>query len=83
MPPTHFVMPVSFVCHQDTLIYYDDSWIYGEKNPNQIGTFIAKERSARVGRNPKTGQAREIDASMTIRFIPGKAFKDLVNQAID
>ena len=48
-----------------------------------FGTFIVKERSARVGRNPKTGQAIEIDASMTIRFIPGKAFKDLVNQAID
>jgi nucleoid DNA-binding protein len=48
-----------------------------------FGTFIAKERSARVGRNPKTGQAIEIDASMTIRFIPGKAFKDLVNQDIN
>jgi nucleoid DNA-binding protein len=47
-----------------------------------FGTFIAKERTARVGRNPKTGQAIEIDASMTIRFIPGKAFKDQVNQAI-
>jgi DNA-binding protein HU-beta len=47
-----------------------------------FGTFASKERSARVGRNPKTGQAIEISASKTIRFIPGKAFKDQVNQSI-
>jgi|APCry1669190591_1035303.scaffolds.fasta_scaffold125271_1 DNA-binding protein HU-beta len=47
-----------------------------------FGTFIAKERSARVGRNPKTGQAIEIAASKTIRFIPSKVFKDQINASI-
>jgi DNA-binding protein HU-beta len=48
-----------------------------------FGTFGVKTRSARVGRNPKTGAPIEISSSIAIRFIPGKAFKDLVNQAID
>jgi DNA-binding protein HU-beta len=48
-----------------------------------FGTFAVKTRSARVGRNPKTGDPIEISASIAIRFIPGKAFKDQVNLAID
>ena len=48
-----------------------------------FGTFAVKTRSARKGRNPKTGDAIEIGPSVVERFIPGKAFKDQVNQAID
>ena len=48
-----------------------------------FGTFAVKARSARVGRNPKTGDPIEIGSSIAIRFIPGKAFKDQVNQPID
>lgn len=48
-----------------------------------FGTFAVKTRAARVGRNPKTGDPIEIGASIAIRFIPGKAFKDQVNLAID
>jgi DNA-binding protein HU-beta len=48
-----------------------------------FGTFAVKTRSARVGRNPKTGDPIQIGASIAIRFIPGKAFKDQVNLAID
>jgi DNA-binding protein HU-beta len=48
-----------------------------------FGTFAVKTRSARVGRNPKTGNPIEIAESVAIRFIPGKAFKDQVNQLID
>jgi len=48
-----------------------------------FGTFAVKTRSARVGRNPKTGDPIEIRASIAIRFITGKAFKDQVNLAID
>jgi nucleoid DNA-binding protein len=47
-----------------------------------FGSFTAKERSARVGRNPKTGETIQIPASKTIRFTPGKAFKDYINQSI-
>jgi len=48
-----------------------------------FGTFAVKKRSARVGRNPKTGDPIEIGESIAIRFIPGKAFKDQVNHLID
>jgi len=35
---------------------------------------------ARVGRNPKTGEAIKIAASKTAKFSAGKAFKDSVNK---
>ncbi len=56
------------------------------KDPVQLsgfGTFAVKERAARVGRNPKTGETIEISAMMTVRFSPGKGFKEIINQGID
>jgi DNA-binding protein HU-beta len=44
-----------------------------------FGTFSVKERAARNGRNPKTGEAISIAASRTPGFKPGKALKDAVN----
>ncbi len=44
-----------------------------------FGSFTVSERKARVGRNPRTGEAINIDASKTIKFKPGTAFKDLYN----
>lgn len=41
-----------------------------------FGTFAVKERAARTGRNPKTGEAIEIAASRQASFKPGKALKD-------
>lgn len=43
-----------------------------------FGTFSVKERSARTGRNPKTGEAIEIKAARQPGFKPGKALKDAV-----
>ena len=43
-----------------------------------FGTFAMLERSARQGRNPRTGQAIQIPAKKVPRFIPGKEFKDAV-----
>ena len=43
-----------------------------------FGAFEVKERPARMGRNPKTGEAMEIAASRTPQFKPGKALKDAV-----
>ena len=45
-----------------------------------FGTFSQGKRSARVGRNPKTGEAIKIAASKTAKFSAGKAFKDAVNK---
>lgn len=44
-----------------------------------FGTFTVKNRAARTGRNPKTGDAIEIKASRAPGFKPGKALKDAVN----
>lgn len=44
-----------------------------------FGTFEAKKRNARTGRNPKTKEAIEIPESVAPVFKAGKAFKDAVN----
>ena len=44
-----------------------------------FGTFEAKERPARSARNPRTGEAIEIEASKTAAFKGGKALKDSLN----
>lgn len=44
-----------------------------------FGTFEVKERAARVGRNPKTGEEINIAASRVPSFKAGKALKDAVN----
>jgi DNA-binding protein HU-beta len=41
-----------------------------------FGNFEVRERSARKGRNPQTGQEIEISASKVPAFKPGKALKD-------
>jgi DNA-binding protein HU-beta len=45
-----------------------------------FGTFEARTRSAKVGKNPRTGESIEIPASKIPAFKAGKAFKDTVNQ---
>jgi len=44
-----------------------------------FGTFSVRERAARTGRNPQTGEAIEIRASKNPSFKAGKALKDAVN----
>ncbi len=41
-----------------------------------FGTFKISERAARTGINPKTGESIQIKASKSVKFSPGKAFKD-------
>ncbi|MEK4484154.1 HU family DNA-binding protein [Psychrobacillus sp. FSL H8-0484] len=43
-----------------------------------FGTFETRERSARKGRNPQTGQEINIPASKVPAFKSGKALKDAV-----
>ncbi len=44
-----------------------------------FGTFSVKHRAARMGRNPRTGEAIQIKASKNPTFKAGKALKDAVN----
>lgn len=44
-----------------------------------FGNFEVRERAARKGRNPQTGEEIEIAASKAPAFTPGKNLKDSVN----
>lgn len=44
-----------------------------------FGTFERRERAARTGRNPQTGEELQVAASKAPAFKPAKAFKDAVN----
>ncbi len=44
-----------------------------------FGTFAVKDRAARTGRNPRTGEPLDIPASKVPGFKAGKALKDAVN----
>ena len=43
-----------------------------------FGTFETKERAARVGRNPRTGDEIKIPATVVPGFKAGKALKESV-----
>ncbi|MCL7750255.1 HU family DNA-binding protein [Guyparkeria hydrothermalis] len=44
-----------------------------------FGTFLVREREARTGRNPRTGETINIKASKLPSFKAGKGLKDAVN----
>lgn len=44
-----------------------------------FGNFEVRERSARKGRNPQTGEEINIPASKVPAFKPGKALKEGIN----
>ncbi len=55
------------------------------KNGNEVviigfGTFKVKERAARKGRNPQTGEEIQIAATKVASFKQGKALKESVNE---
>ena len=45
-----------------------------------FGTFETRERAARIGRNPQTGEELNIAASTTAAFKLGKALKEKLNK---
>lgn len=57
-----------------------DSLNKGEKiELRGFGSFRVRERNARQGRNPKTGEAVKIPAKRVAYFKPGKELKDSIN----
>ncbi len=43
-----------------------------------FGTFMAAERNAREGRNPRTGETISIPAAKVPKFVAGKGFREAV-----
>jgi DNA-binding protein HU-beta len=44
-----------------------------------FGSFVAREKKARTGRNPKTGETIQIAARKAVAFKPGKELATKVN----
>jgi DNA-binding protein HU-alpha len=44
-----------------------------------FGTFEPRQRAAREGKNPQTGEKLSIAASSTVGFKPGKGLRDAIN----
>jgi integration host factor subunit alpha len=54
--------------------------INGENvNISSFGNFIINEKSARIGRNPKTGEKAVICARKVVIFKAGPKFKKIIN----
>ena len=45
-----------------------------------FGTFTVKQRAAREGRNPSTGEKIKIKAAKVVGFKAGKALKEAVKE---
>ena len=48
---------------------------------SSFGTFSPRQKSERVGRNPKTGVIATINARRVISFKPSKLMKDRINKS--
>ena len=44
-----------------------------------FGTFKAQDKKATTVRNPQTGETIKVPAKTVPKFVPGSAFKELVN----
>ena len=45
----------------------------------EFGIFEVQEKKARMGHNPRTGEAVEVPARRRVRFTPGNVMRALVN----
>ena len=58
-----------------------DRLIEGESvKLSSFGTFIVREKSSRIGRNPKTGEAAAISARRVLVLRPSHLLKERVNR---
>lgn len=48
-----------------------------------FGNFVVREKRARVGRNPQTGQSIEISARRVLTFRPSQVLRAEVNSALE
>ena len=48
-----------------------------------FGSFESRERKAREGRNPKTGEAVSLGSKFVPHFKPGKELRERVNEGLE
>ena len=64
---------------ESVLEYMSDALVRGEQvKISSFGTFSVREKSARVGRNPKTGEEVPINPRRVLTFRPSHLMKDRV-----
>ena len=54
---------------------------HGRIELRNFGVFECKERKARIGRNPKTGDPVDIPARFVVTFKPGKEMEERIRDA--
>ena len=61
-----------------------DALVQGERiEIRDFGSFDLHHRPARIGRNPRTGEAVNLPAKVKVHFKPGKEMRDRVDAARD
>ena len=64
---------------ENVLAYISDSLVSGESvKISSFGTFSIRDKSARIGRNPKTGEEVPIHPRRVLSFRPSHLMKDRV-----
>ena len=64
---------------ESVLDHVSDALVRGEQvKISSFGTFSVREKSARVGRNPKTGEEVTINPRRVLTFRPSHLMKDRV-----
>ena len=65
---------------EDVLKHMSDALVRGEQvKISSFGTFSIRDKTARMGRNPKTGEEVPIDPRRVLTFRPSHLMKDRVD----
>lgn len=66
---------------ESVLQHVSDALVAGETvKISSFGTFSVREKGARIGRNPKTGQEVPIEPRRVLVFRPSHILKDKINE---
>jgi integration host factor subunit alpha len=66
---------------ESVLGHMSDALVAGETvKISSFGTFSVREKGARMGRNPKTGEEVPIDPRRVLVFRPSHILKDKINE---
>ncbi|WP_204114058.1 integration host factor subunit alpha [Shimia biformata] len=64
---------------EDVLAHISDALVRGEQvKISSFGTFSVRDKAARIGRNPKTGEEVPINPRRVLTFRPSHLMKDRV-----
>ncbi|MFV0472727.1 MAG: integration host factor subunit alpha [Pikeienuella sp.] len=67
---------------ESILQHISDAVVAGETvKISSFGTFAVRDKGARIGRNPKTGEEVPIEPRRVLVFRPSHILKDKINEA--